>query len=45
MPRSAGCQPSMAWTMELRSMAGVPPVHSPAGGITVPGATLQLTIR
>ena len=45
MPRSAGSQPSMARSMESRSMAGVSPVHSPAGGMTVPGATLQLTIR
>ena len=40
--RAAGCQPSIAASMASRSMAGVPSVHCAAGGITVPGGTLQL---
>ena len=40
--RAAGCQPSMAVSMASRSMAGVPSAHCAAGGITVPGGTLQL---
>jgi hypothetical protein len=37
-----GCQPSIAVSMASRSMAGVLAIHSDAGGITVPGGTLQL---
>ena len=43
--RATGCQPSIARSIESRSIAGVSAVHSRAGGTTVPGATLQLTIR
>ena len=40
--RAAGRQPSIAASIASRSMAGVPAVHCAAGGITVPGGTLQL---
>ena len=40
--RAAGCQPSIAASIASRSMAGVPAYHCAAGGITVPGTTLQL---